>query len=400
MEDLEELFYRYNPWWEGDYTLRDIYDRKNITKLLVEKLSSKEIIFLTGLRRVGKTTIFKLVIKKLLEDKNISRNKIFYISLDDYLLLKNNIIEIIEEYRKIHKISFSDKIFVFLDEITYKNDYEIQLKNLYDMSNVKIFASSSSSSVLRSRKPYLVGRYILIELLPLDFEEFLDFRKIKISKMDLNLVQEYFKDYMKTGGIPEYVLNGDIEYLKELVDDVINKDIANLYKVKNVGILKDFFILLMERVGKQVSLNKIAKILDISPDSSKRYFDMFIESYLIYTVTRCGKTNEKILSPKKVYASDLGIKSLFTGFKDLGSLFENYVYLKIKNFNPCYIYKDGFEIDFLTYDKTLIEVKYNSEMNEKQRHVFNSITSKKKVEIKNIYDLEEFLKSIPYIKIT
>lgn len=393
MENLKELFYRYNPWWEGDYDLKDIYKRQNITNFLFEKLSSKDIIFLTGLRRVGKTTIFKLLIKKLLEDKNISPNKIFYISLDDYLLLKNNIIEIIEQYRKIHKISFSDKIFVFLDEITYKDEYEIQLKNLYDTGNIKIFASSSSSSVLRSRKSYLIGRYSLTELLPLDFNEFLDFKKITIPKMDLNLLQEYFKDYMKTGGIPEYVLNGNIEYIKDLVDDVINKDIANLYKVRNISILKDFFILLMERAGKQVSLNKVAKILGVSPDSSRRYFDMFVESYLIYTISRCGKTNEKILSPKKVYAADIGIKSLFTGFRDLGSLFENYVYLKIKNLNPCYIYKDGFEIDFMTSDKTLIEVKYNSEMNVKQKYIFNSISSKNKIEIKNIYELNDFLKS-------
>jgi uncharacterized protein len=199
---------------------------------------------------------------------------------------------------------------------------------------------------------------------------------------------------MKTGGIPEYVLNEDIEYLKELVDDIINKDIAVYYNVKNISVLKDFFLLLMERAGKQASLNKISKILGITPDSVRRYFDMFYQSYLIYSVPRCGKTNEKILSPKKVYAADLGIKNLFTGFRDIGSIFENYVYMKIKSLAPCYIYKEGYEIDFLTSDHTLIEVKYNSEMDAKQKIIFKSIKCKKKVEIKNIDDLNNYLRSI------
>jgi predicted AAA+ superfamily ATPase len=393
MENIGELFYRYNPWWETDYELLGIYER-NIIDLILNKLNLRDIIILTGLRRVGKTTVFKLIIKKLLKDRGINQNKIFYISLDDYLLSKKSIVEIIDEYRKIHRISFSEKIFIFLDEITYKKNYEIQLKNLYDSGNVKIFASSSSASVLRSGKTYLTGRYSLIELLPLDFNEYLSFKNIKIPKADSSLIPEYFEDYMKTGGIPEYVLNEDIEYLKELVDDIINKDIAVYYNVKNVSILKDLFLLLMERAGKQASLNKISKILGITPDSVRRYFHMFYQSYLIYSVPRCGKTNEKILSPKKVYAADLGIKTLFTGFRDIGSIFENYVYMKIKGFAPCYIYKEGFEIDFLTSNHTLIEVKYNSDMNDKQKEIFNSIKCKKKVEIKNVYDLNNYLRSI------
>lgn len=392
MENMEELFYRYNPWWGTNYNLNELLERKQITNFLMKKIDNKDIVFLTGLRRVGKTSIFKLLIKNLLEDKGIHPEKIFYISLDDYLLFKNSIIEILEEYRRIHRIPFSEKIYLFLDEITYKADYEIQLKNIYDLSNVKIFTSSSSASILRSKKPYLTGRYSLTELLPLDFYEYLNFKNIKIAKSDSRLILEHFKDYMKTGGIPEFVLKGDIEYLKELVDDVINKDIALFYKVKNTAVLKDFFILLMERAGKQFSINKVSKILGITPDSVRRYFDMFVQSYLIYIVPRCGKTNEKLLSPKKVYAADLGIRTLFTGFRDLGSLFENYVYLKIKNLDPCYIYYDGIEIDFLTADKTLIEVKYNSELNVKQKKVFEAFASKSKIEIKNILDLNSYLK--------
>jgi uncharacterized protein len=85
MENISELLYRYNPWWEMDYELQVIYERK-ILDLIKNKLDSRDIIILTGLRRVGKTTVFKVLIKRLLNNKGI--NKIFYISLDDYLLSK------------------------------------------------------------------------------------------------------------------------------------------------------------------------------------------------------------------------------------------------------------------------------------------------------------------------
>lgn len=72
----------------------------------------------------------------------------------------------------------------------------------------------------------------------------------------------------------------------------------------------------MERSGKQVSINKIASILKISTETSKRYLQYFADTYLIYLIERKGKTNEKLLSPKKVYATDIGIRSFFTGFRD------------------------------------------------------------------------------------
>lgn len=134
------------------------------------------------------------------------------------------------------------------------------------------------------------------------------------------MFEKYFEDYLFTGGIPYYVLSGEAEYVKELVDDIIYKDIAALHNIKNHQILKDFFLLLMERAGKQVSLNKAGHILGISIDSAKRYLAMFTECYLIYTISRHGKANEQILSPQQIYAAD--IKLLMQSFKDIEKLKE------------------------------------------------------------------------------
>ena len=112
-----------------------------------------------------------------------------------------------------------------------------------------------------------------------------------------------------------------------LVDDIIQKDITAFHGLKNGDLLRDYFLLLMERSGKQISINKIANILKISPDTSKRYLSYFEDTYLIHLVSRWGKTNEKILTPKKIYSCDLGIKFLFHVDRDMGSYFVNYFYL-------------------------------------------------------------------------
>ncbi len=367
---MENLLYQYNPWWEEKISFKDIKSREKYLLQLRSYLKRKQIIILTGLRRVGKTTLMKLIIKELI-DNNIDATHLLYVSLDDYLLHKSSISEIINEFRKIHKLKIEEKIYLFLDEVTYKDDFQIQLKNIYDNQNVKIFAASSSASLLRDKKASLTGRAITLEIEPLDLEEYLFFNGIKIKKRDGQLYQSYFLEYIKTGGLPENVLNPNREYLMNLVEDIIQKDITAFHGVKNHQIVRDYFTLLMERSGKQLSINKIGKILNISPDTSKRYLNYFESTYLIHLLPRWGKTNQKLLSSKKIYASDLGIKYLFMGNRDLGSYFENYIYLKLRKKKQLfYLYENSVEIDFYTEDKILIESKFYSELNEKQKKIF------------------------------
>ncbi len=392
---MEELLYRYNPWWEGDLVLEGIVERPALLNLMKERLSSRQIVYVTGLRRIGKTTLLKLFINDLIQKEKINPKRIFYVSLDDYLLNKKNIIEIIDAFRTIHKIPFAEKIFLFLDEIGYKDHFELQLKNLCDTHNAKIYVSSSSASALKTGKAFLTGRNVILEVLPLDFKEFLDFRRITISRADQHLRKRYFEDYLNSGGIPEYVLHGDMDYIRELVDDIIHKDIVSIHGIKNPTVVKEFFLLLMERAGKQVSINKLAHILKISPDTAKRYLHLFADTFLIYLMPRYGKTNEKIISPQKVYAADLGIRTLFTGFRDKGILFENYIYLRLKRFRPSYVYVNTVEIDFITSNHILVEVKYHGEMSGKQLEVFKSFKARKKYLVKSIQDAEAFFQELP-----
>ena len=384
---METVLHRYNPWWTG--TLPEIpgIARPSVESALEGQLSNHQVIFITGLRRIGKTTLMKMTIHRMIRDSVAEGKHILYVSLDDYQLQKNSIIDIVEEFRKINKLKFTEQVYLFLDEVTFKDDYELQLKTISDSHYAKIIASASSASLLKSKKVYLTGRHFDIEVNPLTFTEYLDFKKIHITPADSGLKAAFFEDFLKTGGIPAYVLSGNPDYLRELVDDIIYKDIAANQQVRDVRVLKDFFLLLMERAGKQFSINKIANVLQISPDTAKRYLEMFADTYLIHLVRRHGKTNERILSPKKIYAADTGIRCIFTGFRDKGSLFENYIYLKLRKYDPEYIYENKTEIDFYLPDKTLIEVKYHEEhLSPSQEKLFNTYPAAKRVIIRGDED--------------
>jgi len=387
---MEKELYRYNPWWENNTPLwSNLLDRTESFDAILPNISNKQVVFLTGLRRIGKTSLMKLCIKYLINEKKINPLHILYVSMDDFLFIGKSIIEIVESFKTIHKIKNEEQVYLFLDEITFVDEYELQLKNLYDKGNSKIFASSSSASLLKKQKGYLTGRSITLEVLPLSFEMYLQFKNIVVSKADEHLLETYFKDYLLTGGIPEYVLTNDAVYINELMDNIIYKDIAAINGIRQTQQLKEYFLLLMERSGKTMSINKVAKVLGISTETSKRYFDMFCDTFIVSPVTRFGKLNEQLVSPKKIYCCDTGIRTFYTGERDWGALFENYAFLRLKHMNLSYIYENTIELDFISQNKVLMECKFHNEMlSEKQQLLFDNFKATEKYIVRNYNDIE------------
>ncbi len=384
----DDVYFDYNPWWEGEFQLDNLVERPAVLDKMEKFFESKSIVFLTGLRRVGKTTLMKIFIRRLIE-KGINPKHIFYVTLDDYVLDDKSIIDIVNDYRKIHKLPVDEKVFFFFDEIAHKEKFHQQLKNLYDRQNVKIYASSSSSSILKDKKAYLTGREFILEVLPLDFHEYLEFKKISIKKRDQQLLETYFKEFLQTGGIPEYVLYRQREYLQNLVDDIIYKDIIAYHNIRNHKVVKDLFKILMGNVGGPVSVYKMSNTLKTSSETISRYLELLEETYLIYLVPRFGSTNQMIVSPKKIYAADIGIRNLFTGFIRKGSAFENYVYLKVKDSEPVYVLENQVEIDFYLSNNVLLEVKFEEDIKDKQKEFFEKFKAKHKRVIKGFQDLDE-----------
>lgn len=375
-----ELFNQ-NPWWEKKFEEKT-YKRKIYLEKIFKNMNEKDVIFLMGLRRIGKTTIIRQAISKLLE--KIKPSDICFVSLDSFNFIDFSIHDIVEEYRKIHKKSRADFFYLFLDEVTCKKDFSLELKSLYDNDNIKIICSSSIATLMYDKKAYLTGRTKTIEVMPLTFREFLEFKDVKIYRADKAKLEAYFEEYMGFGGIPKYVETKDREYLKELVDSIIYKDIISQYNVSDEKVIRELFVLLCERVGKPMSYNKLSNILKVSVNSVKRYVSYFEKAYLFYSVDRWSKSfNENITSPKKVYVGDVGIKNMVTGFRDLGASYENLVFLKIKNEEPRYFLENKIEIDFRT-ENCLIEAKYGLELSEDQKKLFDRIKIKKKIIAKGV----------------
>lgn len=385
---MDDLFRRFNPWWEKEF-YSDSIIRDKYLDFFKNSIKRKDIEFITGLRRIGKTTIMKQIISYLINIKNINPKNICYMSLDSYYFVNHTIFDLVKKFQELSKLKIDEPIYLFLDEITFKKDFLLQLKNLYDFGNIKIFASSSSSSLLRDKNAFLTGRNRLIEIEPLDFKEFLNFENIEFSLRELPLMTSYFEKYMKIGGIPEYVLTKDPAYVTNMVNDIIDKDIIAYHNIKRNFEIKELFKLLCERVGKPITYNKLAKITSLSKDTVKEYIHYFEDVFLFSLVEKKGKLNERILGEKKLYIADVGIRNVTVGFKDKGAIYENLVFNKIKKYHPNFILKNGIEIDFY-YSNTLLEAKYGMSLNEKQKLLFKSFKAKNKI-IAN--DVNFFLKS-------
>lgn len=387
MPDLKTTLSRMSPWWDGGFSLEGVVPRPRLLERVRPCLDTRDVVLLTGLRRVGKTTLMRELVHHLLLERAVPADRVMYASLDAYPLQGTALEDVVDEFRKLHKHPFDRRLYLFLDEVTAATDWEQQLKGLHDGHDVKIVAASSSASVFREQKGFITGRSRTFEVTPLDFEEYLVFRGVHLKQADRPLVEAYLDDYLRDGGMPGYVLTGDDAHLRQLADDIISKDIAAKHGVKSMQPLRDFFMLLMERAGKQVSLNKMAAVLGLSVDTARRYLGYFEDTFLVQTIGRYGKLNETLHSPKKLYEADLGMRVCFTGFRDVGALFESYVFQKLRDRRPRYVLQDGAEIDFMTEDKVLVESKYGTELRPKQRQLFESFPAKERLVIGGVWDL-------------
>jgi hypothetical protein len=376
-ENVESELFKQNPWWERSFTENSIPRPQYVDKIF-ENIDDRQVIFLTGLRRIGKTTILRQAISKLLS-AGTPATDIFFVNLDSFALRTFSIHDLMEKYRELHKKPTDARFYFFIDEVATKEGFENELKSIYDLENAKVICSSSMATMMRDKRAALTGRTKTIEVMPLSFQEFLVFRNAQVKKSDRAKLDGLFRDYLRFGGIPHYVLTEDKEYLNELVESIIYKDIIAYHKIKNEKVILEMFALLCMRVGKPTSYTKLHKLLNISVDSVKQYVGYFEKAYLFYSIARFTKSyNEKIVSPKKIYAGDVAIKNLITGNADFGASYENLVFLKIKNEKPEYYNENGTELDFITPD-AVIEAKYGPGMNEKQADAFKSINRKKKI---------------------
>ena len=324
------------------------------------------------------------------------KHKVVYFSMDHPRLTKISILDVIDEFRKIQGLSFKEKIYAFIDEVHLHESFEQELKTIYDMGNVKVFASGSASIFLIEKGAFLTGRQRFIELSPFSFMEFLQTRGIKIRAGDEHLYLKYCDEYITLGGLPEYLKTNDQEYITTLIDSIIYKDVAGRHSVSNIGLLRDMIVLLSQGIGGKMSTRKIGRILGISHETVREYINYFVEANLIHLVEKDGKISERKVAPRRIYIADNGIANVLTPTVNTGSLVENTVFniLRLKS-DVRYNIIDSKEIDFITKD-CVYEVKYKVDIDEDEIKHLKKIRGKKR-KIVITYNLNEKKDKIEFI---
>jgi len=363
---LGKLLLQLNPWWDDIGFRFDLIPRSSFEFLKTRE--NKTIDILIGARRVGKTSIMQSVINYLLDSGINSKNIIYYSS--DVRFGKEIIPEDIIEYvRSKFNIKNNNKLYLFLDEVQDMPDWPRSLKYLYDNTNIKIYITGSSSLILRPETSKLTGRFVLHEVLGLNFTEFLEFQNKSIFKQQKKNI-ELVTQYLETGGYPEYVLTRNSQELMNIIDSTLYRDLLSIYGIRNPSFLKDLLDYLADKVTNSVSNQNIAKDLKVNDDTAKFYLKYLQDVYLIYPLFKKGRSNKVTKSSvPKYYFNDTGVLNVRSSESKIGFLAENAVYLQLrrrslsKEYPDIYYNEiDGVEVDFDNRANELKEVKFRNNL--------------------------------------
>lgn len=341
-----------------------------IRKLLhqiIDRLETPEAIVVTGMRRVGKTTLLKHVYDTL-----NTRNKIF-------LDLENPInqkyfeeinYEAIKYTFQTLGIDLSQKSYIFLDEIQFVKNLPSVVKYLIDHYQIKFFLTGSSSFYLKNLfSESLAGRKIIYELFPLDFEEFLDLKgsrfKIpkKINETFYQAVIPLYKEYIEFGGFPGVITKTSVEEKHEALQDIFTayfaKEVLNIGGFRNNQAVRDLMLLLIGRVGSKIDVQKLSKELGITRITTMEYLAFLEGTYFIALVSPFSTNKDtEIRAAKKVYLCDSGLVNSLQNIP-FGNLLENTIYNQLRTQGEVNYYqrKSGVEIDFILNKQVAWEVK-------------------------------------------
>jgi len=380
---MEEIYYALNPWWEHkkfDFGVLRAYYLEQFKNFL----RRRQIEVIIGSRRVGKTTILKQLIKIRL-DTEFPPTEILYLALDHPQLSKVPLSEHLKYFRKLFMHDRKKKLLLFLDEVQESLNWEVELKTLYDLENLKIVCAGSTASLIKAQGGKLTGRQIVNTIYPLSFNEYLSFKDIKRSHAEEYKMERVVEDYINNGGYPEYVISPFDEYLINLLDDIIARDVIRLYQIKKANLLKDILRLIAASVGNKTSFNKLANVLGITVDTVKEYIGYLESAFLVKPIEKWTTSyTEKVYAYKKFYFLDTGLKTILTGRGDSGFKAENAVFMHfVRNKNQIgYYTENGKEIDFIIggfRSPLIVEVKYDSDIvwQDKKFNVIRSLLNHK-----------------------
>ncbi len=325
---------------------------------------------LAGIRRSGKSTIFEMLVRELI-NSGVSSDKIIQrkYNTPDYDDFTSK-----DMYNELKEaIGNKDRCYLFLDEIQEIKGWEKVVNTLMEDSDADIYVTGSNSKLMSGEiSTYLTGRYILIPVYTLSFKEYITFKN-----KDITRAREVFDEYIQYGGFPIIgISNFDTKSAYQVVEgiyaSVITRDISKRHKIRNKELFDRVVRYIIENVGMTFSASSIVKFLksenrSLSVETIYNYLSWLREAFIIYPCKRYDLQGKAILkTQEKYYLSDISIKYAMQGFdtKMLSAVFENIVFLEMKRRGyDVYIGKNNTkEIDFIGVrkdEKVYIQVCVN-----------------------------------------
>lgn len=310
--------------------------REQYLNQLIESKDLNLIKVITGVRRSGKSTLL-LQYKDYLISQKISEKNIIYMNFESaewydiknyedlYLYIKSNISK--------------GKNYILLDEVQNVESWEKAVNSMLVDINCDIYITGSNAYLLSSElTTLLAGRVLTIKIYPFSFKEFI--KEYPFEKNEDKY--DKFDKYLKFGGMPMLVNMNDneelmINYLNDIKEVVLKKDVINRNKIKDVVFLDNLIKYMASCIGNLTTPNSIADFMQkngstVTNETVDSYLKMIENAYFIYRVPRYELKGKQLLKTQgKYYFIDNGLKNIINGLSsyDTGSSYENLVYIEL-----------------------------------------------------------------------
>lgn len=342
---------------------------------------------LTGVRRCGKSTILKMIIKKLREEKHVDDEQILSYRFDSMEYEDMTTKELYLELKS--KIIQSKKTYLFLDEIQEIEGWEKVVNTLASDFDVDIYITGSNSRMMSSEiSTYLTGRYITFHIYTLSFEEYLMFKKSYTTLKDL---KQEFSQYVRLGGFPathlqDYSQDEVYTIVKDIYNSTIFSDIVRRNQVKKIDQLERVVKYTFNNIGNTFSAKSISNYFKseqrkIDNETVYSYLEKLQKAYILHKCSRYDLQGKDILkTQEKFYLADVSLRYSVLGYTvdSVAAFLENIVYLELKRRGyDVYIGKiKDKEIDFVATkqnEKIYVQVTQEIKSEKTQKREYEQL---------------------------
>lgn len=341
--ELLAVLQEFNPWWTGQ-PISDLpsWERSAAAQVWrwIEDTQSRRTLLLSGARQVGKTTIFRQVIRRLLR-QDFPPHNIVYATFDHPILKLSGVERTIGAWEELYQADPGHSRMFFLDEIQFVEGWETWIKHQVDFRRSNRIAATGPASDLRDGSAESgLGRIETIPLPTLSFGEYLQLCQIPVpgiprvkslrelfawSRGDFvrtaaqaQPLTVHFHEYLIRGGFPEPALQQDIARCQRLlrediVDKALKRDMTAFYKVRRVLELERLFLYLCYHDGGILDIQTIAKELDgVNKQTVVNFLDLFEATHLVYRLKPYGYGKEVLRGRDKIYLADAALPGAVT----------------------------------------------------------------------------------------